>query len=231
MFDTFFISFNETNQEKNWKTVLEFHPNAIRLHGIKGIDKVHLICNDICSTERFWTIDGDNVLFSKLEWEVTESLENIDLFLFDAMDPIQQTFTNLGGVKLWKKNSIINNNMSKGDFCLNATNTKCVIHHALSITEYNTSPYDTWKTAFRHCVKLKSKIFENREFATNIKQYLTQWENCKNLDNGTNNAKWAYRGFHDAGKYVDKMNNFNSLLKINDYNWLREYFKEKYREA
>ena len=58
----FFISFNESNQETNWARVLDLHPDAIRLHGIKGIDKVNLACNELCSTENFWTVDGDNWL-------------------------------------------------------------------------------------------------------------------------------------------------------------------------
>ena len=228
MFDVFFISFNETNQEKNWQKVLTFHPNAMRLHGIKGIDKVHIMCDTIATTDWFWTVDGDNVLFDSLNWDVNKN-PNIDLFLFDALDPIHKVFTNLGGVKLWKKSSIINTNMDKGDFCLNATNSKLVIHQAFSITEYNASPYDAWKTSFRHCVKLKSKIFEKREFANNINRYLIQWEKCKDLNDGKNNADWAYLGFQDASEYVNDNNEtYGNLLKINDYNWLKNLFKGKY---
>lgn len=230
MFDIFFISFNELNQEKNWQRVVDLHPSAIRLHGIKGIDKVHLLCNDISKTDWFWTIDGDNFLFDKLSWDVN-SMPNVDLFLFNAIDPIQKTNTNLGGVKLWRKGSIINPNMDKGDFCLNATKSKRVINQSFSVTEYNSSPYEAWKTSFRHCVKLKSKILENRKFAKNIDLYLSQWEDCKHLNDGTNNADWAYRGFQDAVDYVETNIEYTALLMINDYDWLRQYFKEKYMDS
>jgi hypothetical protein len=229
MFDIFFISFNEYNQEKNWKRVLELHPDAIRIHGIKGIDTVHLLCDKNSTTDYFWTIDGDNFLIKSLDWNISNHI-NTDLFLFDAIDPISNQTTSLGGVKLWRKSSIINPNMDKGDFCLNATNSKSVIHETFSITQYNSTPYEAWKTAFRHCVKLKSKLFENRKFAKNIDYYIAQWENCKNLNNGSNNADWAYKGLQDAEKYVKDNNEvYENLLKINDYRWLKNYFNSMYQ--
>jgi len=226
-FDIFFISFNESDQEKNWLRVLELHPSAVRLHGIKGIDKVHLLANNVSKTEYFWTVDGDNWLTSELQWY--DTIE-VDLLMFNALDPITDQPTNLGGVKLWKKDSIINTNMEKGDFCLNATKTKAVINDYFSYTNYNTSSYDAWKTSFRHCVKLLSVIFKSRPHASNISNYITHWSSCKDLDDGKNNASWAYRGFVDAEDFVNNCNDdYQQLLLINDYSWLKAKFNKKYQ--
>ena len=178
--DIFFISYKEFNQEKNWLRVLELHPNSHRLHGIKGIDKVHLLCNQISNSPYFWTIDGDNYLLEKLEYKKDF---DVDLIMFHALDPLTKLPTGLGGVKLWRKNSIINPNMNKGDFSLNATkNKKVITDQILSITQYNCSPFDAWKTSFRHCVKLMSDIFRSRPNAKNIETYLTHWESSKKLN-------------------------------------------------
>jgi hypothetical protein len=219
----FFISFNESNQETNWGRMLELHPDAIRIHGVTGIDRVHLACNDLCNTEWFWTVDGDNWLLEELVWDVENPA---DLLMFNALDPITNLPTNLGGVKLWKKDSIINKDMSKGDFCLNATAKKMSLRKVFSRSDYNNTAYEAWKTSFRHCVKILSPIFKSRPGLTHADTYLEQWKNCEKLDNGVNNAVWAYRGYLDAVKYVEDV--ANDIHNINNYEWLKNYFNEQH---
>jgi hypothetical protein len=223
-YDVFFISFNESNQEINWQRVQELHPNAVRLHGIRGIDRVHLLCNELASTERFWTVDGDNWLLEKMYYKQSE--RDADLLLFHALDPVTKRWTKLGGVKLWKKDTIVNKDMSKGDFCLNAVETKHSPLKIFSRTDYNATRYEAWKTAFRHCVKLLSPILGDRPYAESAKQYLEGWKKCQSLDNGENNAQWCYRGYLDAEEFVADPN--LDLSKINDYTWLKTTFESKY---
>jgi hypothetical protein len=220
MYNVFFISFKETNCEDNWRRVKTLHPDAIRLHGILGIDRAHLLCDELSTSNHFWTVDGDNFLTRPLEY--TDTIET-DLLMFKAIDPIHKNLTLLGGVKLWKKGSIINRNMSKGDFSLNATKNKKVIEDCFSETLYNVSKFDTWKTSFRHCVKLLSVIFRNRPNAANIDIYLNQWKTSIHSD--SNFSEWAYQGYVDAENYVKIYDtDLNQLYKINDYVWLEEYF-------
>jgi len=223
MFDVFFISYGESNQEENWARVLEFHPEAKRLHGIDGIDRVHLACDSLSTSDWFWTVDGDNYLTHRLAWWVDNA--DVELFMFHAIDPIVNQPTTLGGVKLWKTGNIVNRDMSKGDFCLNATPSKWVHKDAFSISRYNNTPYEAWKTAFRHCVKLQSRILENRYKADSMNRYLDGWESCKDLDTGKNNANWAYKGFLDAKDFVLSE---NPLEIINDYRKLKSYFENKH---
>lgn len=221
MFDVFFISFRESNAEENWQRLLELHPNAKRLHGVKGIDTVHLACNSLCSTEWFWTVDGDNYLLKELLYDVANAPD--PLLMFQAIDPLSGQHTTLGGVKLWKKDSIINTNMSKGDFCLNATASKWCEQDVFSETRFNATPYETWKTSFRHCVKLLSSILENRYKADSKQRYLDNWDNCQNFN--SKNSEWAYRGYLDAIEYVKQE---MPLQLINDYDMLEKFFKEKH---
>ena len=224
--DIFFISYNESNQEANWAQLLMFHPTAKRIHGVKGIDKVHVTCDQLATTEWFWTVDGDNWLAEPLIWEEEKEA---NLLMFHAYDPITLLWTKLGGVKLWKTGSLINKDMSKGDFCLNATESKLSPKKAFSFTNYNASPYEAWKTSFRHCVKLLSVIIRSRPLAANIDFYIDHWKGCELLDNGENNAKWAYQGYCDAKAYVEIYDNqLDQLYKINDYDWLKHYFESRH---
>jgi hypothetical protein len=223
MYDIFFISFGESNQEANWARLIEVHPNAKRLHGIKGIDKVHLACDTLSDTDWFWTVDGDNYLIKSLEWNTEFAYP--DLFMFYAIDPLTEQKTKLGGVKLWRKGKIINRDMSKGDFCLNATKDKDSPDMAFSITRYNATAYEAWKTSFRHCVKLMSPIIDGRPLSRDRENYLDHWKNTRFIDNGRNNARWAHQGYLDAEEFISSASN---VLSINDYDFLKKYFKEKH---
>jgi hypothetical protein len=223
--DIFFISYNESNCEENWLRLLSFHKHSKRVHGIKGIDNAHMACNNLTTTEYFWTVDGDNWLTKPLEYSIDGSN---DLYMFKSVDPIHETSTLLGGVKLWRKNSIVNASMNKGDFSLNATKNKIIIEDPYSITRYNTSKYDAWKTAFRHCVKLTSEIFRSRPNAKNLDFYLQKWQETKELDNKNNNAIWCYYGYRDALEFTELHKSFIELNLINDYQWLETFFKNKY---
>lgn len=226
MWDIFFISYQESNCEQNWRRLLEFHPDAKRIHGIKGIHNVHLSANLLSQTEFFWTVDGDNYLLKPLK--IVE-LPEVDLTIFHSEDPLCPETTALGSVKLWRKDSMINKDMSKGDFTLFSTATKKVIPDCFGISIYNATPFETWKTSFRHCVKLLSCILQSRDpkYATNINRYIANWKNTQN--SAGLNANWAYKGFLDAEDYVKIYdNNMTELNKINDYKWLNNFWSTKY---
>jgi hypothetical protein len=219
------MSYRESNAEENWCRTKDLHPNAIRLHGIQGIDNIHLLCNQLAKTEFFWTIDGDNYLTQKLVYDYNNV--HTDLVLFKATNPLNDIPTMLGSVKLWRADKFVNKDMSKGDFTLNATKDKQIIETIFSETRYNASPFDAWKTSFRHCVKCMSVIFRNRPNAKNLDDYIEQWRKCGELNKL--NSDWAYKGYLDAREYSEKYNNqINELHKINDYDWLENYFETKY---
>jgi len=237
MYDVFFISYDEPNCEQNWQQLLTFHPKAKRIHGIKGIDVSHIICHNMATTNKFWTVDGDNWLLSDLNITTSkcwvdiktnqskmENLnlneESIELIIFDSLDIIDKKPSGLGSVKLWLKNKIINNNMNKGDFCKNATSKLTRSETILTEHRYNTTPYSTWKNSFRIMVKCYSFICpESLQY--NIKKY----HNFDKFDDGKNNAIWAHKGFLDAKEYVEECeNDFDKINLINDYDWLERKF-------
>ena len=210
-YDIFFISYRESNAEENWKRVKSLHSDAQRVHGISGIDDAHMECNRLSKTDRFWTIDGDNWLLEELPKTVTR---NFDLIYYNSIDPIDGTTSSIGGVKLWMKDSIMNNNMSNGDFCKYATKTSDVIQKSLSEHRYNATPFETWQHSFRHMVKCFSGIITQTVLQPNI----DKMEKHKDLD------IWSYRGYLDAKKYVEECNgDFDKINLINDYDWISAY--------
>lgn len=222
--DIFFISYQETNAELNWKRLLSLHPNAKRLHGITGIHKPHILANELSNTDYFWVIDGDNYVIKELDFDTPE----VDLTLFHAIDPLQETPTTLGSAKLWKRNSFINKDLSKGDFTLFSTQSKTLHSEIYTMNNYNVTAYETWKTAFRHCVKLNSIILKSIRHEDNINFYLDKWKSTEYSKKM--HADWAFKGYCDAKIYADKCaDDLNKLNLINDFDWLRQYFESLYQ--
>jgi hypothetical protein len=220
MYDIFFISYREANCEENWIRLKQRHPHAKRIHGITGIDRIHLACNSLATTPFFWTVDGDNLVVERLEYNKPITA---DLVMFKAYDPlISGDTSSLGAVKLWRKDSFINTDMSKGDFTLNATATKQMSERCFSVSAYNASQFDAWRAAFRHCVKLLSVILKDRS-KENRETYLERWRKTEHSQ--ALHARWAYQGYLDAIEYVKQHDgNMEELNKINDYDWLDNYF-------
>jgi hypothetical protein len=217
-YDIFFISYEEPNCEEHWQQLLKFHPEAKRVHGVQGIDRAHMRCRELSTTERFWTVDGDNWITSQLECGDADMLDNFDLLFFNAIDAVDKQRSSVGGIKLWRRDKFINTDMSKGDFSTKATETRRAVQRTLSEHRYNRTPYDTWKFAFRHMVKCYSGIIGNHVLEQNIDKF----KKHQYLDDGTNNALWSYQGFIDAKEYVEECgDDFDKINLINNYVWLR----------
>ena len=92
-----------------------------------------------------------------------------------------------------------------------------------NITAFNTDPFNTWRSAFRECVKLSSKIIreQNNE---ETDQRLYAWCN-KGIDRPF--GDYSIHGANIGRAYGTKnINNPNELKKINDFDWLYEQFSE-----
>ena len=95
------------------------------------------------------------------------------------------------------------------------------MHTVSNITRFNTDPFTTWRSAFRECVKLSSKTID-RLYDEETEERLMIW--CAL---GINQPFGAYSiGGAKAGKRYGELNiaKKEMLLKINDFNWLKDQF-------
>ena len=60
--DIIFLSYDEPNAEKNYADLCSKVPWAKRVHGVEGSDAAHKACAELSETDRFITIDGDNIV-------------------------------------------------------------------------------------------------------------------------------------------------------------------------
>ena len=94
-----------------------------------------------------------------------------------------------------------------------------------NITAFNTDEFSTWKSAFRECVKLSSRIID-RQKSKETEERLSVW--CTKGENKPF-GKYAIEGAIAGKQYGETYkDDTTALSKINDFDWLEKYFKEIY---
>ena len=90
-----------------------------------------------------------------------------------------------------------------------------------NITAFDFSEYNTWKSAFRECSKLQSKVIKNqKDDETELR--LWSWRTqCGKHKVG----EWAHLGAEDAHFFVDAGHDVNL---INNFEFLKRKFDTSY---
>lgn len=107
--DIFYISYDEPNAEDNWADLLNKVPWAKRVHGVKGFDAAHKAAAEQSETERFITVDGDNIVMDDF-FEQTLDVPDTDaygnniaesIFSWNGKNLLNGLVYGNGGLKCW----------------------------------------------------------------------------------------------------------------------------------
>lgn len=221
-YDIVFISYGEPNAEENFKKLTERFPYALRIKDIRGIHHAHIAAAKKSFTKMFWVVDADAEILPTFNFDyvVPEyDLENVHVWR--SRNPINDLEYGYGGVKLLPKLLTVNMDTSKPDMTTSISNLFKPMVEVSNITAFNTDPFNTWKSAFRECVKLASKIID-RQDDKDTEDRLNVW--CtQGLDRPY--GEEAVRGANE-GKYygIKNRGDIAALKLINNFDWLQEQF-------
>lgn len=222
MYDIVFISYQEPNADQNYTNLRKRFPTAKRVHGVKGIHQAHIVAAKKCLTKMFWIVDGDAVIMDEFDFSFTVSKWDLDtVHVWRTQNPVNDLVYGYGGVKLFPKQLTIDMDMSKPDMTTSITNKFKAMNKISNITAFNTGPFETWKSAFRECAKLSSKVID-RQKNDETEHRLRTW--CT-VGKDRPYGNYAIAGAI-AGEAYGKANvsNLSALKKINDFDWLKEQF-------
>ena len=194
-YDVIYISYDEPNAEENWVDLLTKIPYAQRVHGIKGSDAAHKAAANLSTTDRFITIDGDNIIDATFVNQLVDLDDSVDIcrsvFSWPSLNPINGLLYGNGGIKCWPKELVLNmrthehaepgNIRAQIDFCWDIHYVALDISY--STTNNNVTPYQAWRAGFREGVKMAldrgAKItveeFESRVVSRNY-DHLCIWQ-------------------------------------------------------
>ena len=231
--DIFFLSYSESNREKNWFKLKQKHPKARRIHGIKGLSLAHRICAKLAQTEFFFIVNADNKICEDFYFKAPKETnpENLTqnylkpaVYCWRSLNPVNGLIYGFGGVKLFPKNLFLSQPSSFIDLSTSFKGRYQIIEELASITKFNASALEAWRGAFRECVKLASECINNQK-SEETEERLNIW--CKK---GAEKAfgKYILMGAKEGRDYGFKnKDNKKALSKINDFEWLNALFEQK----
>ena len=240
--DIIFVTYGEHNAEQNWIKLVSRIPNAKRVSNVKGIYNAYKTAADNSETDYFFVVDADNIIEDDFNFDYIPSDNSIGTFIWQAKNPVNQLTYGYGGLKMYKKSEFYSiENLPKNlsnpfdfmsfyDFPI--TSKIKFIKEIASLTHFNSSPFDAWKAAFRECCKLAS-------FGTHLGLPEIQLSDNKNrlgiwCTTGKDKpfGEWVILGAEEGKLFgLANINNISGLAKINDYNWLKQYFIKKHHDV
>ena len=233
--DTIFISYDEPNADKNYSELVKILPWAKRIHGVKGSDSAHKAAANLSETERFVTVDADNVIDSRFfaqNIELTD--ENKDyVFSWCGKNAINGLIYGNGGLKCWTKDFVLNMKTHENS---DPTDTESVVefcfdpryyqmNECYSTSYINGSPFQAWRAGFREGVKMS---LDRGAKASDIKA--VWWQNYQrlliwcNVGADVKNGSWAMYGAR-LGCYLTVCTEWD-YTQVRDFEYLTDYWKK-----
>lgn len=227
-YDIVFISYNEPDADENYNRLRDRFPSAKRVHGVKGIHQAHIAAAKLASTEMFYVVDGDAHILQDFGFDyAVPKYERTHVHVWRSRNPINELEYGYGGVKLLPREKTINMDTSTTDMTTSISNNFKLVNSVSNITSFNTDAFSTWKSAFRECVKLSSQIIARQDSQESM-QRLDSW--CT-LNEDVPYGYFGYIGALHGREYGEQhRGNAEAIKKINDFDWLKQQFDERYRK-
>ena len=240
--DIFYISYDEPNCEENWADLLNKVPWAKRVHGVKGFDAAHKQCAEQSETDRFITVDGDNIVMDEF-FENTLDFPEKDhdgndisesIFSWNAKNLLNGLVYGNGGLKCWPKEYTLGINTHEAatdgegmEFCWKLNYIQ--MNDIFSEVHQTASPFQAFRAGFREGVKLsldqgarvKANVFKDNIWYGNFNR-LNVW--C-NIGTDVVNGWWAIYGAR-LGCEKTVLSDWDTNL-ISDYDWFKDFFEEE----
>jgi hypothetical protein len=240
--DCFYISYDEPNAEENWADCLNKIPWADRVHGYKGFDNAHKECARRSTTDRFITIDGDNIVMPEF-FEQTLDVPDKDhegrdlsecIFSWNAKNLLNGLVYGNGGLKCWPKQYALDmktheeaDDGEEMEFCWKLNYIQ--LNDIYSEVHQTATPFQAFRAGFREGVKMsmdQGKYVKPEDFKEKI-----WWQNFNrlqvwcNVGNDVENGLWAMYAARLGCKMavLDKWD----PNQINDYEWFKKFFEEE----
>lgn len=230
-YDIVFISYNEPFADDNFIRLQSRFPYSIRVHGVKGIHQAHIEAARLATTEMFWVVDADALIedsfyfeFEYVPYRNVQSRKVLHsmVHVWHSKNPVNGLIYGYGGVKFLPKELTMNMSTDTTDMTTSISSKFKLMPAVSNTTFFNTDPFNTWKSAFRECVKLSSKVIDG-QVDDETEQRLSVW--CV-LNALVPYGFYAYAGALAGRQYgQENAGNKPALSLINDFDWLQTQFE------
>lgn len=234
-FDVVFISYDEPNADLNYADLCHKVPWAKRVHGVKGSDACHKAAAELSETDWFVTVDADNLVdpaFFGLDLEMSNP--KIQVYGWCGRNVINGLRYGNGGVKIWKKDFVLNmktheaseSDRAQVDFCWEDGYQNFPRIYSQSVI--TGSPLQAWRAGFREGVKMT--LLDGVKVPPLEIEQRIWWHNIHRL------RMWSTVGTHEENGlfavYGARLGTWMTNCTDWDYVQVRdfEYLKDLYRD-
>jgi hypothetical protein len=220
--DIVFFSNGESCAEDNYNHLLEITknlPNKVhRIDKVQGRVKSQHAAANIATTGWYFLVNAklkvrDDFDFS---WQPNR-MKSGRHYVFTCTNPINGLEYGHQAIVVNNKRLTLNTEVKGLDFTMDSPIE--VVNVNSGISTYNSSEYDTWRTSFRECIKLKH--YNDAESLTRLELWITK-------DNG-NYGNMSVLGAKDAIEYYNSVNGeLEKLMLSYDWDWLNQFYHGKY---
>jgi len=220
MYNIAFISYNELQSTSKYIDLVTSFPyhRIVRVNGVKGIHRAHIEAAKQVNTKMFWVVDADAKILPGFKFDIKLDTSEEDIVhVWRSINPVNGLEYGYGGIKLLPTHMTLNLNINSIDMTTSIGSRFKVMPDISNITQFNTDPLSTWRSAFRECVKLSSK---QADIESNNR--LHDW-----IHLGGDEPFGEYsKGGASAGQWYGTTykDDSEALAKINDYDWLEHQF-------
>lgn len=237
-YDIVFISFDEPNADNNYADLLDKCPWAKRSHGVFGSDAAHKAAANVAETDRFITIDADNIVnpdFFNVEIDMSK-IRDLDVISWAGKNEVNGLVYGNGGIKCWPKDVVMNmrtheaapenDKRAQVDFCWNINYVQ--MNNIYCQVMNNASPLQAWRAGFREGVKMgledgdviaPEKLHKIHD--KNFKRLLTWMSVGEDVTNGL----WAVYGARLGCHMTNVTRTEWDWKNVRDFRWLTNFFE------
>ena len=236
-YDIVFMSYDEPNADKNYADLLTKAPWAKRVHGVKGFDACHKAAAREAQTERFITVDADNIVRDDFFGVTIDEalIGKSTVVSWSGKNHVNGLVYGNGGIKLWPKHVVeqmrtheaAEDETSKTDFCWDINYKQ--MNNIYSDVFTNASAYQAYRAGFREGVKLgldrgesiaNLSRFKESIDLSNYKRLLVWSSVGADVDNGL----WSIYGTR-LGLFLTNLDRHNwDFTAVRDYEWHLDYW-------
>ena len=215
--DVVYVSNGEKNADINWDRLQKLCPRAKRIDGVNGRAQAYKACASASDTEWFLNVFAKCWVHDDFDFDwQPDYLQNNKHWIFNAYNPVTGLTYGHMGIIAYHKQLVLDCTQWGLDFTLSMPHGSVPV--TASTADYATTPYETWRTAFRETVKLTQQDDPESQYRLNT------WLTVGNGDLG----EWSMRG---AGDAVDFVATGQDLQLSFEWAWLKETFNSLYDQS
>ena len=238
-FDIIFISFDEPNADENYADLLDKCPWAKRSHGVFGSDAAHKAAADLAETDRFITIDADNIVdpaFLSVDVDM-DAIGDMDVISWAGKNVINGLVYGNGGIKCWPKRVVYgmktHENAPEGDkraqvdFCWNINYVQ--MNNIYCDVMNNGSPLQAWRAGFREGVKMgliDGDVVPKEQLKNVHKENYQRLLTWMTVGEDTDNGLWAIYGARLGCHMTNITRNEWDWRNVRDFRYLTNMFEQ-----